>query len=186
MSGHEEHDAQRSSVPSQSDGTKYVRDFPSEDVDVESLTLDEVRARRKALTARECHVSYWRRIIQARLDLLEQGVVKHGASGEGLKRVLAQRMGVNNRLGILSVQPQGAQPLSGLDHLWHRSITADETDLAELDADLHDAERELSQYRSELHQQIDAATAELIRRYRDNPTLVASVLPQRESRPIPL
>lgn len=174
------------SIPEQVDRSRYVRNFPHEVVDVTTLSLAQLRARRKELQAHESHVSYWRRIIQARLDLLEEGVVKHGASGDGLQRVLTQRLGVNNRLGLLSVQPQGGQPLAGLDHLWHRTLTASVDEQAELDAELREAEHELSTYRNELHQYIDEATAELIRRYRENPDLVATVLPHRSERPSPL
>lgn len=164
----------------------YVEPNADEQVDVTTLTLEQLRERRRDLSTRESHVSYWRRIIQARLDLLEDGVVAHGATKDGLHRVLTRRLGVNNRLGLLSVQPSGPQPLAGLDHLWHRTITASPEESEELDAQLHQAEQELSRYRTELHDLIDETTSELIRRLHDDPGLVMSILPQRRERPSPL
>ena len=45
---------------------------------------------------------------------------------------------------------------------------------------LRDAERELSAYRRSLHERLDAATGELISRYRDEPALALKALPLRK------
>lgn len=153
--------------------------------DVLGMSLDELRQYRRDLNAREGQVSYWRRILQARLDLMRDGSIKHGATTEGLRRVLTRQLGSNNRLGLLSVHPQGNAPMAGLTHLWHRSLTSDDNDL-ELEHDLARAEYQLSTYRSELHERIDEATAELVRRYHENPALALTALPSREGRPSPL
>ena len=42
---------------------------------------------------------------------------------------------------------------------------------------LTDAEHELSSYRRSLHERLDAATGELISRYRDEPALALQALP---------
>jgi hypothetical protein len=149
------------------------------------LTIEELRECRKALTSREAQMSYWRRIIQARLDLVRDSAIHGVATVEGLERVLTRHLGGNQRLGILSVQPQGAAPIAGLDHLWNRSIRAGDLGSSELEADLVAAERELSALRADLHRQIDAATTEMIRRYRANPQLAFTALPRRDSRPAP-
>jgi hypothetical protein len=47
---------------------------------------------------------------------------------------------------------------------------------------LSDAERELSSYRRSLHERLDAATGELISRYRDQPALALQALPLRQQR----
>ncbi len=154
--------------------------------DLTLLELDQLRERRKALTEREAQVSYWRRIIQARLDLIRDSSIHGAATAEGLERVLTQQLGANQRLGILSVQPRGAAPLAGLDRLWNRTVGDDQAAGTELEADLLAAERELSSLRSRLFGQIDAATAEMIRRYRENPRLAFTALPSRENRPAPL
>lgn len=153
--------------------------------DVSELTLDELRECRKVLTMRESQISYWRRIIQARLDLVRDSAIHGVATVEGLERVLTRQLGGNQRLGILSVQPQGAAPFAGLEHLWNRSIRVGDLGGSDLESDLVAAERKLSALRADLHRQIDAATAELINRYRANPQLAFTVLPHRDSRPAP-
>jgi len=155
-------------------------------IDVHDLAISELREYRKVLTERESQISYWRRIIQARLDLVRDSAIRGVATIEGLERVLTRQLGGNQRLGVLSVQPQGAAPLAGLDHLWNRSIRVGDLGGAELEADLVVAERKLSALRADLHHQIDAATSELISRYRANPQLAFSALPRRDPRPTPL
>ena len=162
------------------------------DVDVARLSLPDLRERRRVLTKREGQVSYWRRIIQARLDLLREGSLGRGVTVEGLERVLTRHLGGNQRLGLLSVQPQDAGPMADMDQLWSRGLPS-ESGLAEsadrtsgLEADLSAAEQRLSAMRAKLHHQIDAATAEMIQRYRADPALVLTALPQREVKPAPL
>lgn len=171
-------------VPDQVDASRSDDGSAAIDLDVERLSLPQLREIRRILTERESQVSYWRRIIQARLDLLRDGAVKRGATVEGLQRILSQQMGANSRKGILSLQPQGEQPLAGLDHLWNRGINGSEDD--QLEFELTAAERELSEERTRLFGLIDAATQELVRRYREDPTLALSALPQRKARPAPL
>ena len=90
-------------VPDQVDASRAGAVTSAADFDVESLPLEKLRKVRQLLTERENQVSYWRRIIQARLDLLRDGAVKRGATVEGLHRILSQQMGANSRKGILSV-----------------------------------------------------------------------------------
>lgn len=165
--------------------TSMRDDDPVEDdFDAGSLSLTQLREVRRVLTERESQVSYWRRIIQARLDLLRDGAVKRGATVEGLHRILSQQMGANTRKGILSLQPLGGQPIEGLDQLWNRGMN--DADGEQLKARLVAVELELSAERSRLFRLIDAATAELIGRYRAEPSLALSALPQRKVRPSPL
>jgi len=154
--------------------------------DFRDLPLDQLRECRKVLTARESQISYWRRIIQARLDLVRDSAIHGVATLEGLERVLTRQLSGNQRLGMLSVHPRGATPIAGLDRLWKRSMGSDDANSEDLEADLMAAEQELSSLRAELHRQIDAATAELISRYRAEPQLAFTALPQRDPRPTPL
>lgn len=155
--------------------------------DLTELTLEEVRARRRKLQELEGQVSYWRRIIQARLDLLRDGSLKRGTTVEGLQRVLSQQLGQNNRVALMNVQPGGGvPPIDGLGHLWNRGIDPSPEEAALLDADLITAERALSARRNELFGLIDAATAELISRYKERPELALTALPSRNSSNSPL
>ncbi len=155
---------------------------------LELLGLQELREHRRVLTERENRVSYWRRIMQARIDLVRTGALRRGASIEGLQEVLSQQLGTNSRKAHLPVQRQSNE-IDGMDdelaELWATVDTehiGDERLLTELQA----VERQLSDQRNALHDGIDAATAELIRRYRENPELVATALPTRAARPMPL
>ena len=172
------------SVPEQVAASRSEFTQPFADLNVSDMTLDQLREMRKVLTERESQISYWRRIIQARLDLLRDGALKRGATIEGLQRILTQQMGVNNRKGILSVMPEENQPMDGLDHLWHRGINSQDDE--QLEKDLIAAERQLSSIRGDLHSMIDAATGELVARYRDDPLLALTALPTRVQRPSPL
>lgn len=172
------------SIPGQTADSRSGDLHPFGGKQVADMSLEELREMRKVLTDRESQISYWRRIIQARLDLLRDGSVKRGATVEGLQRILSQQMGANSRKGMLSLRPQQDQPIAGLDHLWHRGING--ADDEQLERDLLAAEHQLSHDRNELHGLIDAATAELISRYHNDPLLALTALPHRRERPTPL
>ena len=61
------------SVPEQVAASRSEFTQPFADLNVSEMTLDQLREMRKVLTERESQISYWRRIIQARLDLLRDG-----------------------------------------------------------------------------------------------------------------
>ncbi len=158
------------------------------DVDLSQLSLVELRERRAKLADLEGQISYWRRIIQARLDLLRDGSLRRGATVEGLQRVLSKHLGSNSRKVLLDVYGRDSQPvqLLGLGDLWSRGITASADQNLELEADLVAAEGALSECRGCLHANLDAATAELIGRYHQDPVQAFSALPTRSARPTPL
>lgn len=145
------------------------------------LTLDELRTYRKALTAEESNVSYWRRIIQARLDLVVAGT---SVSSDNLRPVLTdERIGAGRQALIEILPIEDIPPLPNLASLWDRSVTPGDEDARQaLAAELSDAERQLSEYRSVLHTRLSAATGELIARYREEPTLCLSALPLQPTR----
>jgi hypothetical protein len=145
------------------------------------LSLDELRAYRTTLSQEENRVSYWRRILQARLDLLRAGA---DADSTTLRPVLTdERVGAGRRALVEIVPIDDIPPLPDLAGLWDRLVDpSDATAVAALDADLSEAEGQLSEYRSVLHQRIGAATGELIARYRDEPALCLSALPVEPTR----
>jgi hypothetical protein len=145
------------------------------------LSLQELREYRKVLSAEESRVSYWRRILQARLDLLLAG---SDGDSETLRPVLTdQRVGAGRRALVEITPVDDIPPLPDLAELWDRFVDlGDEAAVASLSEDLAAAERQLSEYRSVLHRRIGAATGELIARYRDEPTLCLSALPVEETR----
>jgi hypothetical protein len=140
------------------------------------LTLEALREYRKVLSAEESRVSYWRRILQARLDLLVSGA---DSDGDVLRPVLTdQRVGAGRRALVEVTPVDDIPPLPDLASLWDRVVDlSDDRAVAALTEDLSEAEAQLSEYRSALHRRIGAATSELIARYRDEPTLCLSALP---------
>jgi len=136
------------------------------------LALEDLRTYRQELIIEESRVSYWRRILQARLDL---------ALGESslsrLRGVLTEHQESSRRLALqMFDDPNGTPPLPDLAVLWEiQAGTAGEGDA--LLARLAAAEHQLSAYRSSLHVRLDAATGELISRYRDEPSLALRALP---------
>lgn len=154
-------------------GGTAVRRTPAQRApELAPLALDELRAYRQELIAEESRVSYWRRILQARLDL----VIGDETSLDRLRTVLSDHQQNSRRLAMLP--PDGAAglpPLPDLAVLWQTEHggDADGTLVASLEA----AEQELSTYRRSLHDRLDAATGELISRYRDEPALALRALP---------
>ena len=67
------------------------------------MNLDQLREIRRVLTDRESQISYWRRIIQARLDPPGRRAQAWG-DHRGPQRILSQQMGANNRKGMLSLE----------------------------------------------------------------------------------
>ena len=145
------------------------------------LTLEALRAYRKALTAEESNVSYWRRIIQARLDLVRAGTA---VTSDNLRPVLTdERIGAGRQALIEILPVDDIPPLPDLASLWDRSVAPEDDEAKEaLAAELASAEQQLSEYRSVLHVRLSAATGELIARYRDEPTLCLSALPVQPTR----
>lgn len=140
------------------------------------LGLEALRAYRKALTAEERQVSYWRRIIQGRLDVVRAGSALD--SGH-LRGALADARHNAVRIALIEVLPVDDLPsMPDLDALWDRQVlTDDEPGRRVLAADLERAEAQLSDYRRTLHVRVGAVTAELIARYREEPALCMCALP---------
>jgi hypothetical protein len=142
------------------------------------LTLDDLRDLRRELGDEEARVSYWRRIIQARIDLLTRGS-SDGDIVERLTTVLAESGAVHRRLANLSVKPAGdIEALPDLHALWTRVVDSRDTEaVAEFVEELRAVETDISALRREIHQRLDEATGQLIARYRQDPTLALTALP---------
>ena len=123
-------------------------------------------------------VSYWRRIVQASIDLMTKGSPE-GDLVERLTSVLAESGSVHRRLARLSVTPAGdLEALADLRALRTRVVDSRDAEAgSDFLAALQAAERDLSTIRREIHQRLDKATAQLIARYRQDPTLALTALP---------
>lgn len=138
-------------------------------LDVGTISLEELRSYRQRLRDEDDRVSYWRRLVHGRIDLLRAGTEAPGAltlhqvvralgdTGTGVRREALHRVRAHDQLPDLPV----------LAEVWH-----DDAPLAGLER----AAEQLSAYRTALHRRLDAATDELIDRYREDPALALGVL----------
>jgi len=151
---------------------------PRRDPDFAHVSLDALRAYRTALAAEETRVSYWRRIVQGRLDLA-RSMTGEAVQGQRLRSLLADGRVTSVRQAIIDVLPAAdVPPLPELTALWTREPRAgDSVHNRQLCADLQRAERELSAYRGAIHRRLGWATRELIARYSEQPALCLRALP---------
>jgi hypothetical protein len=144
------------------------------------MDLQALRTYRRDLQQEEDKVSYWRRLVHARLDLIAAGSHSEGSlSLPQLIRVLGDTGTGASRTALSSIRP--ADPLPDLpesEWIWVTEIDYHDPEaVAEATARLHAAEEKLTHYRKALFERIDEATAELIVRYREDPSAALSVLP---------
>ena len=163
------------------------RPVPQRDEAYAHLSLDGLRAYRRALGEEENRVSYWRRILQARLDLVRAATAGGQARPmdvEALAPVLTDdRVGAGRRVLVDALPADDMPPLPQLEHLWQRQVDPDDAAAgADLALALSRAELELSHYRAALHRRIADATGELIARYRETPSLCLTALPLHPER----
>lgn len=151
---------------------------PERDAAYDRYSLSDLRAVRQELTDEETRVSYWRRIIQARLDIVQSDLPEHDPVAD-LSRVLSEATVVRRRIVNLTVHPTDTvPPLPDLAEVWARHVDrADAAETRRLVKDLGKAEHDLSEFRRDLHRRIDQITSELIARYRQQPLLALQILP---------
>src|ERR1700761_7095969 len=78
---------------------------PERDPQFAHLDLGGLREYRATLTHEESRVSYWRRIIQARLDIVISGRDSGTTTVEDLRGVFAERAPSTRRTALVSVMP---------------------------------------------------------------------------------
>jgi hypothetical protein len=157
---------------------------PPRSPELAHMDLKRLRTYRRTLLEEELRASYWRRLLQARRDLLRAG----NAPGDrqALRETLTEGRGQGRQV-ILTLHPDGGMPiLPHLPELWASGVdNGDEAARAELFARLASAESVLSSYREALHRRLDRATAELVSRYHEDPTqcVIALAVERRGRRP---
>lgn len=143
---------------------------------LEHLELSALRVYRQDLLTEESRVSYWRRILQARLDTTV-GRGDERTPAPKLQSVLSRHQESSRRLAVHTVHDAvGVPPLPDLTVLWESGVGGDLAD-DDMVVRLAAAEIELSAYRRALHERLDDATSELIARYREQPALALCALP---------
>jgi hypothetical protein len=140
--------------------------------------LAGLRALRKALREEERQVSYWRRLVQGRLDLARAAVAGDQPSIEKLTATASGQRSDMRRSATLRRSPSfvkfvnGIQDsrLASLAEAWDTPIPWDDPErLRQIEGTLAEIEAELSRRRRDLHERIDACTKELVDRYRSDP-----------------
>jgi hypothetical protein len=160
-------------TPSRPNPGRYV---PQRSPELAHLSLDRLRSYRRTMMDEELRASYWRRLVQARRDLLRAP----GALGdiEQLRDALTEERTGNGRQSVLVLHPQGDMPiLPRLPELWAAETGGGAVDDRDLLKKLASAETVLSSYREALHRRLNRATADLVARYHEDPTACFVALP---------
>lgn len=174
-------------------------DFTS---DLDSLSLEELRARRAEADQEEVDLSYLRRMLQGRSDLAQAelarraepktGAAQSGApesdaevvsritaalTEEGQDRSPAQGLGRHravepSRVGETRRQGESLLAVSGMSD----PATLDEAALRAVLGQLVDEEHEVSATRKQVQAILDTLSAEVTRRYRDGSATVDALL----------
>ena len=162
--------------------------------EVERLGLPELRARRDEAEAEEADVSYLRRLLQGRLDILRAELERRSAGGDqdvaallagllaGLPAILS-----DDAPGTFSAVPRVQLPSRAGEHRRRvERLVSDETiaRLPELDVEevtravevLGHEEEKVSTHRRAVQRVVDLLRGELARRYRDGTAQVSQLL----------
>jgi hypothetical protein len=163
------------------------------DSDLTELDLDEVRSRRATVVALEDSISYVRRIIQVRLDILGTELA-HRRSGDApasssdlvarLPEILAEHSGAagpGQAPRDLSFPEVDSALVGVVDGVISTARLAevgeiDDGALGVLVDSLEILEGEVSSTRRVLHERLDALQGEIVRRYRTGEASVDSLL----------
>ena len=158
---------------------------------LDDLSMDEVRARRSACQEAETALSYLRRIVQGRLDIVQADLDRRAGGEPGDLSALVEhlpeilgtepRTATPGRLASLSAPNADATLTAELDEvLPPGTVTAlpeiPEEDLRAIANRLVEIERDVSANRRALHERIDALQEEIVRRYRSGEATVDSLL----------
>src|SRR3954447_26519830 len=94
---------------------------PERSADFAHLSLEGLRQYRAALSTEESRVAYWRRIIQARLDLVRATDAGNATSVDDLGPMFSQTRVGGSRGALMSVLPvDDMPPLPDLAEVWAR------------------------------------------------------------------
>ncbi|MGD2051286.1 MAG: hypothetical protein PVI35_02315 [Acidimicrobiia bacterium] len=160
--------------------------------DVEQVPLDELRARRKLCDELDTELSYYRRLLHGRMDLLAFEMRRRAGDEdrsiiEALPEILtgsdadsAQRDAVPKALPIDPPETphtgrRSVDRVLGDDFLTHLPGIAN-NELEDIQAALTEMEREVSRQRRGVYEAHELIHAELIRRYRDGLATVDELL----------
>ncbi|HUH06900.1 MAG TPA: hypothetical protein VML96_03735 [Egibacteraceae bacterium] len=163
--------------------------------DLDSKTASEVRAMRDDCRQEEGRLSYARRLLQARLDIVAAETARRASDGAGgglldaLPSILAGPAGQSRQEG----RPVTLYAPADDDGRREEDAALDDpslSNLADMDAAalerfqqrLAEEERETSRIRSLVQERLDLLQGELVRRYRDGEAAVDQIVGVSRSR----
>lgn len=155
-----------------------TKPLAADPLDLPGMPIGELRTYREALRVEEDNVSYWRRVLHGRIDLLrkivERGTGEHPGwlvGTDELASALQDTATGHSRLALMRIGSASDLPeLPGLNEVWARDANpTDPADVEEVLSALTEAVGRVTDYRGQIHKRIDAATAELVSRYEDDP-----------------
>ena len=158
-----------------------------------TLSMDEVRARRARANEAETGLSYLRRLVQGRLDIVHADLARRAEGGapadvsslvDRLPEILGDRVHAPGSGRLSNVEPPptlDSEAQAELDAVVDAGRLASLPELG--DAEVRDIaerlfalEQRISARRHELHRRIDALQAEIVRRYKTGEAGVDSLL----------
>lgn len=158
-------------------------------LDPSELTLADLRAQRASLQAQDDAISYVRRLVQARLDLVldERNRRVNGSDAivsDDLATILGRHLTGGPARPPRPTEDASEHPLAiELDELCrtlgaHHVTELDDTEIDSLCRSLETFEQARSLERRAVFTRLDALSAELVRRYRDGEASVDGLLAQ--------
>ena len=162
--------------------------------DIETLSTAELREKRALLDELDTELSYYRRMLHGRMDLLEFELRRRSGEEdrtllEALPQILAVGVGGIHRSPIpkeLPLEPpeSGADERHPVDTILQDDFlahlpTIDDDELIAIQATLTDAERIVSRERRNIYDVYDVISAELTRRYKEGLADAGDLLTER-------
>ncbi len=160
-----------------------------ESIDLRDLTLDDLRTNRREVEKHEQDLSYVRRLLHGRIDIIKAEIARRNGEGDeliaNLKTILAdspsgskkpqcRHLGIEDSDLSHPAAQDAHQALGGLSTTNLAAVSDAELESALVTLMAH--ERSVSDARLQLHKQIDEMGSELTRRYREGTAQVDDLL----------
>ncbi len=154
--------------------------------DVSSISVDDLRARREQAQGVESTLSYVRRLLQARIDILKNSELSvtykdPSTVTEELSKSLSHHV-KGPEVSSRFVEVELPEDLHGLADEWINHLTSGVVrDRDELLVILEEAERGISAERHKLHDVLKVLSSEVKDRYKSGEASIDSVLNEKKS-----
>ena len=148
--------------------------------DLDSLSLDEIRKRRDTAEDVEAQISYYRRLLHGRMDLLNFEMRRRAGEEdrtllEALPEILASGMVLGHEPNLRHIETMPPIPTTTgrrlIDRIMDDGVLAelpdlDDSEIGEAITRLREVETGMSEQRRQLHNVIDKLQEQIVARYR--------------------